>query len=82
MLAKRFIDAVYALNARLGIPARIVGIAESDIAKLARYASKEANPLYPVPVLWDRKQLENIYRKAGQCAYAKAGNTAASSKSA
>ena len=29
---------------------------------LAGYADKEANPLYPVPVLWGRKELEKIYK--------------------
>lgn len=65
LLAERFIEAVYALNQRLGIPNHIDGIREEDIDKLAAYADKEANPLYPVPVLWDKEQLKVIYRKAG-----------------
>ena len=28
---------------------------------MAQHADKEANPLYPVPVLMDRKELEKIY---------------------
>ena len=28
---------------------------------VARYADKEANPLYPVPILWDDKQLALMY---------------------
>ncbi len=63
-LAKRFIRSIYDLNARLGIPSSIEGIREEDIPQLAAYADKEANPLYPVPVLWDRKALEAVYRKA------------------
>ena len=31
---------------------------------LAAYADQEANPLYPVPVLWDREALKEVYRKA------------------
>lgn len=31
------------------------------IPKLARYADKEANPLYPVPKLMDAKELERFY---------------------
>ena len=34
---------------------------EEDIPKLAHYADKEANPLYPVPVLMDTEELEHIY---------------------
>ena len=28
---------------------------------MARYAEKEANPLYPVPVLWTAEQLTPYY---------------------
>lgn len=64
ILAKKFIAAVYGLNERLGIPKKIEGIMEEDIDMLAAYADKEANPLYPVPVLWDKEELKEIYRKA------------------
>ena len=63
-LARRFIQEIYALNQKLGIPNRLEGIVDGDIPQLAAYADREANPLYPVPVLWDRKELEEIYRKA------------------
>ena len=63
-LAKKFIAAVYELNEKLGIPGKIEGIAEEDIDQLAAYADKEANPLYPVPVLWDKEALKEVYRKA------------------
>ncbi len=61
--ARAFIDAVYALNKRLDIPDRISGIKEEDIDELAAYADKEANPLYPVPVLWNKEELKAVYRK-------------------
>ena len=35
---------------------------EKDIPRLAYFASKEANPLYPVPKLMSRKELEQFYR--------------------
>lgn len=62
-LAKRMIAAIYQMNEDLGIPKTLEGIQEKDIESLAAYADKEANPLYPVPVLWDKKQLEEVYRK-------------------
>lgn len=65
-LAKAFIKEIYALNNRLGIPDRINGIKEEDIDLLSSHADKEANPLYPVPVLWDKDELKEIYRKAGK----------------
>ena len=46
----------------MDIPSKLEGIQEEDIPALARYADKEANPLYPVPVLLDASQLEAFYR--------------------
>ena len=34
---------------------------ETDVPKLAHYADKEANPLYPVPVLMSAAELETFY---------------------
>ena len=65
-LADTFIKAVRALNDELGIPRTIPNIKEADIPTLAKYAAKEANPLYPVPVLWNARELEEIYRKVGK----------------
>lgn len=61
ILAKKFICAIKDLNKRLGIPEKIIGINSHDISKMAKYADKEANPLYPVPILWDAKELEQVY---------------------
>lgn len=65
-LAGAFIAAIRALNDELGIPRTIPNIREEDIPALAKYAAKEGNPLYPVPVLWNARELEEIYRKAGK----------------
>ena len=65
--AERVIDKIESLNARFGIPQTIDGIEREDIRTLAAYADKEANPLYPVPALWDRKKLESMYLKIGGC---------------
>jgi alcohol dehydrogenase class IV len=59
--AEAFIDAIKDMKKRLGIGDTIPEIREEDIQKLARYADKEANPLYPVPVLMDAKELEQFY---------------------
>jgi len=61
--AECFISAIEALNARLGIPEKLSGIQEEDIPKMAKHADKEANPLYPVPVLMNAKELEVFYNK-------------------
>lgn len=59
--ARKFIEAIKNLNKRLGIPEKISGINEADIPEMAKYADKEGNPLYPVPILWDAKELETLY---------------------
>lgn len=59
--ATAFIQAVKDMKKRFGIGDRIPEIRETDIPKLAHYADKEANPLYPVPVLMDASELERFY---------------------
>ncbi len=61
--AKKFIDAIKKLNADMGISNKIEGIKKEDILSLSKHAEKEANPLYPVPKLMTRKELENFYYK-------------------
>lgn len=59
--AGRFIQAIKDMKKRFGIGDRIPEIQQKDIRKLAQYADKEANPLYPVPVLMDASELEPFY---------------------
>lgn len=59
--AKAFIAAIKDMLVRYNIGSTLKGIREEDIPKLATYADKEANPLYPVPVLWNAKELERFY---------------------
>ena len=59
--AEKFIVEIERLNAAMGIPTKLKGIKEEDIPELARRADKEGNPLYPVPVLWNAKELERFY---------------------
>lgn len=61
--AKKFIAAVCRLNRNMQIPKTLSDIRREDIDVMAAYADKEANPLYPVPVLWDKKELEVFYEK-------------------
>ena len=60
--AGQFIRAVKDMKKRFGIGDHIPEIQETDIPKLAHYADKEANPLYPVPVLMNAAKLESFYR--------------------
>ena len=59
--AAGFIQAIKDMKARFGIGDFIPEIQEEDIPKLSHYADKEANPLYPVPVLMDAGELEKFY---------------------
>ena len=59
--AKRFIQAIKDMKKHFGIGDRIPQIRQTDIPKLAHYADKEANPLYPVPVLMNAAELEPFY---------------------
>ncbi|MCD7882309.1 MAG: iron-containing alcohol dehydrogenase [Lachnospiraceae bacterium] len=61
--AKAFIEAIKAMKKRFGIGDTVPELWKDDITKLAQYADKEANPLYPVPVLMDAKELERFYYK-------------------
>lgn len=59
--ARQFIQAIKDMKKRFGIGDKIPEIQETDIPQLAHYADKEANPLYPVPVLMDASELETYY---------------------
>ena len=66
--AKEFIAYIDAMNAAMDIPETLPGIRTEDIPQLARYADHEANPLYPVPVLWGPDQLEKMYKQVQEVA--------------
>lgn len=61
--ANKFREWVKDMNKHMNIPSFIEQLKEEDIPELARLADSEANPLYPVPVLMDRKELEYMYHK-------------------
>lgn len=58
--AEAFIAFAENLNRTMGIPDKLK-VNKEDIPELALHAAKEANPLYPVPMLMDAKQLEAVY---------------------
>ena len=61
--AKVFIEKIEELNKNMNIGTSIPEIVLDDIPELAKTAEKEGNPLYPVPVLWTTKELEEIYKE-------------------
>ncbi len=60
--ARRFIEAIREFKKKFAIGDTFPELLEEDIPRLARYADKEANPLYPVPVLMNARELEELYR--------------------
>ena len=61
--AKAFVDWIKMLNDKMSIPKTVKELKEDDIPALAKKADKEGNPLYPVPVLKNAKELEKMYYK-------------------
>ena len=58
-----FINWLETLYKKFNISNKVSDLKEEDIEYLASLADKEANPLYPVPVLFDKKELMKIYYK-------------------
>lgn len=62
--AKKFISWIEDMKVKMGIPEKLDVILDKDIPQIIAWAKKEANPLYPVPVVWGekdfRKLIENI----------------------
>ena len=61
--AEAFIREVRAMNQRMEIPTGFDFIQEKDIPQMIVWALKEANPTYPVPVLFDKVRCETVIRR-------------------
>ena len=59
--AVSFIGWIQEMNDSMEIPRHFPEIQPEDIPVMAKHADKEGNPLYPVPVLMNRRELEQIY---------------------
>ena len=51
------------MNAQLGIPAGFDVIREEDLPQMAAWACAEANPTYPVPVIYDKARFIAVIRR-------------------
>ncbi len=58
---EKFIKKIEELNKINNVPNYIEELKKEDIQKLIKRADKEANPLYPVPKIFDYTDYENIY---------------------
>ena len=61
--AKRFRKAIKELEQQLNIPKTLPGIIrEEDLPLMIKRALQEANPLYPVPVIFGEEDMKRIYQ--------------------
>ena len=58
--ANAFIRWIEETNKKMGLPDSFYVIREEDIDQMIAWASKEANPLYPVPVVWSKKDFRRF----------------------
>lgn len=58
--ALKFIQWIEQLKADMGLPVGVDMIEDKDIPQIIAWAKKEANPLYPVPVIWQDDDLRRL----------------------
>ena len=58
--ANGFIRWIEETNAKMGLPNGFDVVRDDDIDQMITWAKKEANPLYPVPVVWARKDFRRL----------------------
>ncbi len=67
--ANLFIKWIEDLNSSMNIPTKIMAkdgsplIEEERLPRMIEHALQEANPLYPCPQVWGKKEVEAIYRQ-------------------
>lgn len=66
--AKAFIQEIYAMNQRMGIPRGLDNIRDEDIPQMVDWALAEANPTYPVPVVYNAERCARVIRRIRQMA--------------
>jgi alcohol dehydrogenase class IV len=60
--ARALIAYIRNLNAKMNIPDKITGIKDEDVPKMIAFALAEANPLYPVPVIFSKDDFKKIFK--------------------
>ena len=60
---RAFIDAIFRMNRALGIPERFPCIRPEDLPQMAAWAEAEANPVYPVPVIFSKEDFIRVARR-------------------
>ena len=65
--AERFIRWIEEMKREMDIPAGVDVIRDEDVEQIITWALKEANPLYPVPVVWGREDLRKLIATLRSC---------------
>jgi len=60
--AEAFIRWIEDMKKQMQIPVGVDVIEDKDVEQIITWALKEANPLYPVPVVWGREDLRRLIR--------------------
>lgn len=58
--ANNFLSWIEETNKKMGLPDSFDVVQDKDIDQMITWAQKEANPLYPVPVIWARKDFRRL----------------------
>ena len=67
-LAQQAVVAIYRMNRALGIPECFPCIRPEDLPQMAAWA--EADPVYPVPVIFSKEDFIRVARRVMPCALA------------
>lgn len=65
--AEKFIAWIDEIKDKMNIPRGFDCIKDEDIPQIVEWASKEANPIYPVPVIWDEKDFRKLIQTLRTC---------------
>lgn len=60
--ANRFIKEIKRLNQRMELPDHLPEIRDEDLPQMIARAHREANPLYPVPKVFTKKDFEQVIK--------------------
>ncbi len=61
--AERFIEEIRSMNERMEIPTHVKELRREDFDLIVRRALEEANPAYPVPVIWNEEDIKLLLRR-------------------
>lgn len=61
--AEKFIEAIRKMNKDMGIPDKVKELKEDDFGTIVTRALEEANPAYPVPVIWNEEDIKLLLRR-------------------